>query len=163
VILIILIILRSIEPVRPGLDLRQQLAQLDLLGQFFLMPSTVCLLLLLQWGGSPYAWSDGRIIALFVVFGAALLAFILVQVLNPHTATIPARVVDDRSIISGIFLLFCLAGAMMIFIYFVPPLVPSRQRQDCYTIRHRYAANGPIALPRLTIQAIRVLYTLRYS
>lgn len=32
-----------------------------------------------QWGGTTYAWDSGPIIALFVVFGVTLLAFIASQ------------------------------------------------------------------------------------
>jgi hypothetical protein len=35
----------------------------------------VSLLLALQWGGSKYAWDNGRIIALFVLFGILITAF----------------------------------------------------------------------------------------
>ena len=61
---VILFLLKPSEPSQKGLTIREQLAKLDLLGELFLLPCIVCLLLALQWGGSLYAWSDGRIIAL---------------------------------------------------------------------------------------------------
>ncbi|KAI5357142.1 putative major facilitator superfamily, MFS transporter superfamily [Septoria linicola] len=117
--LVIFFILKPTPPVQPGLTVRQQLLQLDLLGEAFLLPSIICLLLALQWGGATYAWSDGRIIALFVVFGVALIGFVLVQIFKPETATIPARIIKNRSIVSGMLFVFCLASAMMIFVYYI--------------------------------------------
>lgn len=118
--LVILFILNPTIPAQTGLTIRQQLAQLDLLGEFFLLPSIICLLLALQWGGAQYAWSSARIIALFLVFGVTLIAFIAVQILRPETATIPPRMVKNRSIVAGMLYTFCLASAMMILVYFLP-------------------------------------------
>ncbi|EME45094.1 hypothetical protein DOTSEDRAFT_149923 [Dothistroma septosporum NZE10] len=118
--IIIFFILKPTEPAQPGLTLRQQLAQLDLLGEFFLLPSIICLLLALQWGGSTYAWSNGRIIALFIVFGLTFLAFVACQILRPNTATISPRLIKNRSLIAAMWFAFCLASTMMIMIYYVP-------------------------------------------
>ncbi|GIZ44906.1 hypothetical protein CKM354_000809000 [Cercospora kikuchii] len=118
--LVIFFILKETPAAQPDLTFRQQLAQLDLLGELFLLPSIICLLLALQWGGATYQWSDGRIIALFVVFGVTLIAFIAVQIWKPETATIPGRIVKNRSIMAGMLFVFCLASAMMIFVYYVP-------------------------------------------
>ncbi|KAF2215462.1 hypothetical protein CERZMDRAFT_110127 [Cercospora zeae-maydis SCOH1-5] len=119
-VLVIFFILKETPVAQPGLTFRQQLGQLDLLGELFLFPSIICLLLALQWGGATYQWSDGRIIALFVVFGVTLIAFVLVQIWKPETATVPGRIIKNRSIIAGMFFVFCLASAMMIFVYYVP-------------------------------------------
>lgn len=117
---IIFFLLKPTPPAQPGLTLRQQLAQLDLLGEFFLLPSIICLLLALQWGGSTYPWSDGRIIALFVVFGVTFLAFIGTQILRPETATISPRIIKNRSIIAAMWFTFCVASTMMIMVYYIP-------------------------------------------
>lgn len=78
------------------------------------------MLLALQWGGSTYAWSDGRIIALWVLFGILFLAFVAVQVFMTETATIPAAVIKNRSIIAGMWWTFCLGSAMMLLVYYIP-------------------------------------------
>ena len=114
--LVIFFVLKPSEASQKGLTIRQQLGQLDLLGEFFLLPCIVCLLLALQWGGSTYPWSNGRIIALFVLFGVLLIGFVAVQVWKPETATIPARIIANRSIIGGMWFVFCLASAMMILV-----------------------------------------------
>jgi hypothetical protein len=116
VMVVIFIILKPSEPSQKGLTIRQQLGQLDLLGEFFLLPCIVCLLLALQWGGSVYSWGDGRIIALFVLFGLLFIGFVTVQIWKPETATIPRRIISNRSIIGGMLFVFCLASAMMILV-----------------------------------------------
>ena len=64
-----------------------KLAQFDPLGTALFVPSIICLLLALQWGGTTYPWSDGRIIALFVLFGVLLIAFVAVQIWMGESAT----------------------------------------------------------------------------
>lgn len=54
----------------------QKIMQFDPIGTLLFLPSVVCVLIALQWGGTRYAWSDGRIIALFVVFAVLMVAFI---------------------------------------------------------------------------------------
>jgi hypothetical protein len=98
------------------LTIRQQLGKLDLLGNFFLFPCIICLLLALQWGGTTYPWSNGRIIALFVVFGVLFICFIAVQVMKPETATIPKRIIMNRNIIGGMWYTICGASNMMLLV-----------------------------------------------
>ncbi|KAI7536318.1 MFS general substrate transporter [Hortaea werneckii] len=117
---IILLILKPAPPQFQGLTLKQKVTRLDLLGELFLIPCVICLLLALQWGGSTYAWSDGRIIALLVVFGALFLAFVLVQCLMQSSATLPLSVISNRSIIAGIMFNFCFSSAMLTLVYWIP-------------------------------------------
>lgn len=65
----------------------EMLKGLDPLGTIVFTPSIICVLLALQWGGVDYAWSNGRIIALFVLFGVLLITFIVIQVLMKDNAT----------------------------------------------------------------------------
>jgi MFS family permease len=119
-ILVILFALKPTPPAAPGLTIRQQLAKLDLLGELFLFPCLICLLLALQWGGSTYAWSSWRIILLFVLFGVCLIAFIVTEILTQETATIKIRVIKNRSVISAMWFMFCLASTMLLLIYYLP-------------------------------------------
>ncbi|KAI2606692.1 MFS general substrate transporter [Hypoxylon sp. NC1633] len=106
------------EPVPASLW--EHFTRLDPLGTFFFVPSIVCLLLALQWGGSTYAWDSWRIILLFVLFGVLLLAFAAVQVWMPDTATVPVRVITHRSIAAAAIFMLCVAGSMMMAIYYLP-------------------------------------------
>ncbi|KAL2061144.1 hypothetical protein VTL71DRAFT_7417 [Oculimacula yallundae] len=94
--------------------------QLDLFGTLFFIPSIICLLLALQFGGSTYAWSDGRIIAYFVVFGVCLFIFIGFQIYFPDTASISPKIVRNRSILAGAWFAFCMGGAFFAILYYLP-------------------------------------------
>ncbi|KAI1659967.1 MFS general substrate transporter [Daldinia decipiens] len=98
----------------------EHFTRLDPLGTFFFVPSIVCLLLALQWGGSTYEWNSWRIILLLVLFGVLLLAFMAVQVLMPNTATIPVRIISQRSVAAAATFMFCVAASMMMSVYYLP-------------------------------------------
>jgi len=100
--------------------LKEQITQLDPIGTAFLIPGIICLLLAMQWGGSTYAWNNGRIIALLVIFGSCLCAFTAVQAWKGDTATVPPHIIKQRSIAAAFWLVFCMGGTMMIVIYYLP-------------------------------------------
>lgn len=94
--------------------------QFDPIGTAVFVPAIVCLLLALQWGGSKHPWSDGRIIALFVVFGVLIIAFVGIQIWKGEDATVPPRIFRQRSILAGTWFGICLGGAFFLFIYYLP-------------------------------------------
>lgn len=96
------------------------LEKVDFLGTIFLMPSILCLLLALQWGGSQYPWSDWRLILLLVIFGLFITAWVAVQVRQGDKATVPIRIITMRSIACAVWLLLCLSAVAVILVYFVP-------------------------------------------
>ena len=102
------------------LSLRQQLARLDPLGAALFLPGVVCLFLALQWGGSVYPWSNGRVIALLVLFGILMIGFIAVQIWKQESATVPPRILKQRSIASGTWFALCVGAGMMVMVYFIP-------------------------------------------
>lgn len=60
-------------------------------------------------------WSNGRIIALLVLAGVLLIAFVCVQIFKPKTATIPPRIIKgQRSIMAGMWSTTCHGASMMI-------------------------------------------------
>lgn len=102
------------------MPLIKQIIQLDPLGTFFFIPSIVSLLLALQWGGSTYEWSNWRIIILFVFFALAGIAFGVVQVTMPESASLPVRVIKQRTMFMGTFYMLFLSGSMMLCAYYIP-------------------------------------------
>ncbi|KAK3292245.1 major facilitator superfamily domain-containing protein [Chaetomium fimeti] len=94
--------------------------RLDPLGMIFFLPGVVCLFIAFQWGGSTYAWSEWRIILLLVVSTACTSAFIAVQILKPDTASIPPKIIMQRSVAFGTGYTFFLAGSMLMLVYYVP-------------------------------------------
>ncbi|MCJ1477933.1 MFS sugar transporter [Lambiella insularis] len=93
--------------------------QFDIIGTVCFIPAIICLLLALQWGGAKYPWSDGRIIALFVIFGVFIIAFVGVQIWKGDGATVPPRIMK-RSIWAGSWFGLCLGGSTFTFIYYLP-------------------------------------------
>ena len=94
--------------------------QFDPIGTVFFIPCIICLLLALQWGGTKYAWHDGKIIALFVIFALLAIGFVAVQFWKQDNATVPPRIIRKRSIAFGCWFVFCLGASFFIFIYYLP-------------------------------------------
>ena len=99
---------------------KEHIMRLDPLGTFFFVPSVVCLILALQWGGSTYSWSNWRIILLFVIFALAGIAFAAVQVMMPESATLPVRIIKQRTMLAGTFVMLFLSGGMLLTVYYIP-------------------------------------------
>lgn len=99
---------------------REILMEFDPIGTLVLMPAVICLLLALQWGGTTYAWSNGRIIALFVVFGVLLVIFLYIQHRQQDRATVPPRVLRNRTVWAGAFFAFTVGASFFLAIYFLP-------------------------------------------
>ncbi|KAF7552347.1 hypothetical protein G7Z17_g4399 [Cylindrodendrum hubeiense] len=97
-------ILKAKTPIYGRLSLREKLKRLDLLGGFLLIVGLVALFFALQWGGSRYPWSDPRVYACIVVFGILISAFVWLQVTKKEEATIPTRILSQRTVaISCVF------------------------------------------------------------
>lgn len=116
----ILIVVLRIPGIKGGTPWGDQIKQLDPIGTVFFVSGIICLLLALQWAGSTYPWSDGRIIALLILFGILIIAFIFLQVWRPDTATIPPRIIKNRSIIAAMWIQLMIGASMIEILYYVP-------------------------------------------
>ncbi|KAM0512021.1 hypothetical protein ACHAPE_009265 [Trichoderma viride] len=112
--------LRMPKKAHPPATVSEQILRLDPFGTFFFIPSIVSLLLALQWGGSTYAWSNWRIILLFIMFGLCGIGFAAVQILMPKTASLPPKVITQRTMFFGTFFMLFTAGGMMLCVYYIP-------------------------------------------
>lgn len=65
----------------------QVFSYFDPIGNTLFISAIICLLLALHWGGDTYQYSNGRIIALFVLFGLLLIGFVIVQLHRSEDAT----------------------------------------------------------------------------
>ncbi|KIM96201.1 hypothetical protein OIDMADRAFT_170908 [Oidiodendron maius Zn] len=99
---------------------KSRLLQLDPLGTVIFMPSIICLLLALQWGGTTYPWGSARIIVLLVIFVILIIGFIIVQVKSGDNATTPPRIISQRSMAFGCWYTFSLSAAYFIALYYLP-------------------------------------------
>lgn len=91
---------------------RQKIAEIDLLGAFFLICAIVCLLLALQWGGSVYRWGDSRVFGCLIGFGLIIAIFIGLQFKLGDRATIPPRIFRQRTVLASSWFSCFLAMAL---------------------------------------------------
>ncbi|KAL6803799.1 MFS general substrate transporter [Trichoderma sp. SZMC 28012] len=95
-----------------------RILEIDILGTAIFIPAIVCLLLALQWGGSEYAWSNSKIIGLFVGFGLMIAIFIGIQFWKGDKGTLPPRMFKDRNVLPAmLFSLFFGAGFFPLVYY----------------------------------------------
>ncbi|KAF2742530.1 MFS general substrate transporter [Sporormia fimetaria CBS 119925] len=98
----------------------QILKQLDLEGSAAFIPAIICLMLSLHWGGVTYAWSSPRIIALLTLFSLLTLAFIAIQIWKRDLATVPPKMISQRTMAGGSAFAFLLGGSFFLLVYYIP-------------------------------------------
>lgn len=105
---------------RSDLTWAQRISQLDLVGNVLLVPSLTCLFIALSWAGSKYAWNSPTTIGLFCAFGILLGLFAADQYYNGEAATLPPRILRNKSVLAGFtYTLFCNAATMVV-LYYLP-------------------------------------------
>ena len=73
------------------LSFRQKVEELDFLGTLVFLPSIICLLVGLQWEGTKYAWSSGRVIAILILAALFAASFVVIQIWKQDKATVPPQ------------------------------------------------------------------------
>lgn len=109
---------QKLDELPPGI--LPKLQQFDPMGNLAIFPGIICLILALQWGGTVYSWGSASIIVLLVVCGVLCLVFIGIQIWKQESATIPPRIVKQRSIAAGLWFGFFNGAGMMVILYYVP-------------------------------------------
>ncbi|KAI6713696.1 hypothetical protein JHW43_003822 [Diplocarpon mali] len=99
---------------------REDIKVFDIYGTAVFLPAIVSLLLALQWGGTKYTWGSWRIIILFVFFGILISAFVAIQLWKQETATIPPKIMKNRTMWSATLFSFTLGAAFLLLVYFLP-------------------------------------------
>lgn len=122
VIIVVIVILhlpnQKLDKQASGLVAR--LKQLDPIGNLVFFPGVVCLILALQWGGTQYPWNNARIVVLLVLCGIFCLAFVGVQMWKKESATVPPRLVTQRSIAASMWFSFFNGSSIMVMLYYLP-------------------------------------------
>lgn len=101
------------------ITLKEKLRHFDLLGTVFFLPCIICLLLAFEWGGSTYSWGNCRIILLFCLFGILFIIWITIQIKKGDYATLPLRIISQRSMAFGVWYMICLGSLFLLMIYYV--------------------------------------------
>lgn len=105
--------------IKQGNSFREKILRLDILGTGTLIPAVICLLLALQWGGTEYAWSDSRIIGLFVGFGALTAVFVGIQFWKGDEGTLPPRFFKNRNVLCAMMFSALFGAAFFPLIYYL--------------------------------------------
>ena len=109
---------------------RGKLEQFDIFGTIIFLPMIICLLLAMTWGGSIYEWKNWRIIMLLVLFGVLCCVFVAIQFWKQDNATVPPRVLKQRSIAGAAWFAVTLGAA-----FFVSHTSNLFHRPRTYTVR----------------------------
>jgi len=102
------------------LTTRQKILEIDLVGAFFLICAIVCLLLALQWGGSKYPWNDSKVWGCIIGFGLLIAIFIAQQFRRGDRATIPPRILGQRTVLFSSLYSCFLSMGLYTHIYYLP-------------------------------------------
>ncbi|KAL8885608.1 MAG: hypothetical protein Q9192_006619 [Flavoplaca navasiana] len=93
---------------------------MDGLGALTLIGGITCLLLALQWGGQKAPWDSGRIIGLFVGSGVLTTSFGFLHWRLGEHATIPLRILRQRSVSMGSIFIAFLDMTVYTYVYYMP-------------------------------------------
>ena len=102
-----------------ALPLKEKLKRMNLFSTFLVVPAITCCLMALQWGGAKYGWKDVRIIVMFVLFGVLFSAFGYVQYRQGNSATVPLRLLRNRSILGAMWFSACCNGILAMTEYYI--------------------------------------------
>ncbi|KAL2068221.1 hypothetical protein VTL71DRAFT_16319 [Oculimacula yallundae] len=101
-------------------SLSSKLKHLDLPGLVLFIPAVVMVLLALQWGGTSHAWKSATIIGLFIGFGLLMGLFVAWQWYLKDEASIPPRIMRQRSVYSAAVVVFMGLGSVQLVAYYLP-------------------------------------------
>ncbi|KAJ5921198.1 hypothetical protein N7466_009524 [Penicillium verhagenii] len=93
--------------------------RLDIPGTLVFAPAIVSLLIGLQWGGVKYGWADARIIVLLGLFVVLAAVFAFMQYRKKEDATLPPRIMKQRSILAGAWFNACSNGILAVTEYYM--------------------------------------------
>lgn len=102
------------------LTLRQKAARLDLVSNLLFIPALTSLVLAFSWAGTKYPWNSPNVIGPLITFVILLSAFIFNQIRLGHVATLPPRIVRQRTVIAGFIFIMCVNGAGSVLDYYLP-------------------------------------------
>ncbi|KAF2440272.1 MFS general substrate transporter [Karstenula rhodostoma CBS 690.94] len=146
VILQLFLRIRGTDNPNRNLSLRNKMKHMDPVGCLFFIAAVVCLLLAFQWGGQSRPWNSSTIIGLFVGAGLLTIVFVYLQIKLGDKATIPPRVLKQRSILTGGGVLFFLGAACYVDSFYIPFWFQSVQGRDALAAGVRMIA---FAVPQI--------------
>ncbi|KAF0513399.1 MFS general substrate transporter [Gigaspora margarita] len=105
---------------KPTGSLFDKFKRIDIIGTIIMMPSTVCILLSLNWGGSVYAWNSPVIIVLLCVGILGYIIFGLVENYIVIEPIVPPNLFKNLNVVSCFILNFFMGAAFFSYIFYIP-------------------------------------------
>lgn len=102
-----------------SLPMREKLRRTDPIGTLLVIPSIVCLMIGLQWGGRRYGWNDWRIILVFVLFATLATVFAYTQYKQQDKAVLPPRILKNRTVLACALFSLCTNGVLATTEYYI--------------------------------------------
>jgi Major Facilitator Superfamily len=113
----------SFQP-RPNTKWTDKLLHLDWTGIVLNAASYVLFIVILTFGGTEWAWNSGRIIAMWVVLGVIIIAFVLQQrysfLTSPERRIFPVQFLKRRTFILSYFGTAAAATGLFTAVYYIP-------------------------------------------
>lgn len=103
-----------------GLRWREAFVELDVVGNLLFIPSLCCLFLALSWAGTKYSWGSAPVIGLLVAFVGTFLLYAWHERRRGDAATLPTRVLKNRSVFAAAMYILCANSAGAFLEYYMP-------------------------------------------
>ncbi|ORY17076.1 major facilitator superfamily domain-containing protein [Clohesyomyces aquaticus] len=104
----------------PVVTFRSKLKRLDIIGIILVVGAVCCLLLALQWGQITGHWGQSKVVGCFVGSGLLAMLFAFTQWKKGDSATIPLRILTQRTILTGALYSFFLEMAIYVILFYMP-------------------------------------------
>jgi MFS family permease len=142
-IISVLLFLRLPETDKQGASSSlSKLRQLDPVGMALFVPLIICFTLALQTGGTEYPWNSKQVILPLAMTGALLAAFGVQQAYMQEQATLPARLLRSRIMLSSIAVSFACSGALYVFTYYVS------EKSSSFSVKKLIFSSSPFIIRR---------------
>ncbi|KAF7893510.1 uncharacterized protein EAF02_001048 [Botrytis sinoallii] len=110
----------------------QKLRRMDPIGTLVFFAGIVCILLALQFRGNLYSLGDTRSILLFILGGILLITFVTIQFTSGDDATVPIRIIKQRSVASVAWFSFLNSCSFYLVVYYIPIWFQAVQGLDAF-------------------------------
>ncbi|KAF4564674.1 hypothetical protein EYR40_010842 [Pleurotus pulmonarius] len=104
----------------PRQGFKEKITQIDWLGLFLIIASTVAIMIGLTWGGIKFPWISPQVLVPVCLGAAGLVGFIFVEMFLAKEATVPAFLLTNRTILSGYLGTFFHGVVSMAVIFYLP-------------------------------------------
>lgn len=112
--------LPKLEPPTSNKTLREALSALDYIGPIFFLPAITCLFLALQRADGQRPWTSGLIVGPLCGFAVLILIWIYSQIRLGERATLPIRLLTQRTVFFASLNGFFAGGPFMIPVFCMP-------------------------------------------